>query len=878
MLVTAFALHSCSMQENAPDFPSEWTITAAFDNDSPSTRTCAGEGADGKLYGIMWNPEDRIGVFSADGAENAIFSTKLTMPYGEATFSGELSSAPAYAYYPYSAGNDGTRTLTGTLPANQAFSTADGLLRYDFKTGTPNEGRTDRFTFRSIFPMLRFVVDATGTAVAGEAIESIVLDLPVEVPYGDFTLPVGGGTPSFTSPAGGNQSLTLTYEDKPMLSAGKVVYGYLSCPQLAGLSGKSVKVTLLTSSYAVSFSADLKIDAFEAGSFYTFPLTLSAWKDKLGDGFSVVERPAITSLQFTATLNEGKILGKKLTYSNSRNGSTSYVTDAASTTCSMSVSNGKISGTIPYLFDRNLYPSIGYTVGATLSFSSDEGTAFTEWDGQSPIDFSSGNIIRIEKDGAYRDYTIDIVNTGLPIVVINQPDGDSNWSETGTAYWSKDTDFDLITGGTITIYNPDGTVSLATSEAASRIRGNSTQLMPKKPFAIKLAAKASVLGMPKHKRWVLLANWKDRSLLRNDICLGVARKFAETPFPDGSDNGNNWQVDGKFVELIYNGVHVGNYFLCEQIKIDKNRLNISGEYDSALYPSVTETDASLFGYLMEVDDNYDEADKFVTRFGLPVMFKDPLDGGGVLMGYMKERILDIEQNLYSGYKGAATSFDAAYNEMNINSFVDQLLIYEFTMNTEFVNPKSLYLYQDGTGTLHAGPVWDFDWQSFPATKSIGGCIEDFQTWDRDYLKSVLSTPGFQGNSFWRKNVPSSFSTSEEYAPGWFPMLIASDYFQQLCADRWTQMKPILSEYAEQIKAQGNLLEKSWEVNNSFWPAYDSSLGSRPGTAFDEGYCGDEKVASYQGVYELMYKSYNTRLAGMDFVISKTWPSFSISEK
>ena len=68
--------------------------------------------------------------------------------------------------------------------------------------------------------------------------------------------------------------------------------------------------------------------------------------------------------------------------------------------------------------------------------------------------------------------------------------------------------------------------------------------------------------MPKHKRWVLLANWMDRTLLRNDVAFEMARRVMD------------WAPRGQFVELYLNGVHQGNYYLCEQIKVDKNRVNI----------------------------------------------------------------------------------------------------------------------------------------------------------------------------------------------------------------------------------------------------------------------------------------------------------------
>lgn len=156
-------------------------------------------------------------------------------------------------------------------------------------------------------------------------------------------------------------------------------------------------------------------------------------------------------------------------------------------------------------------------------------------------------------------------------------------------------------------------------------------------------------------------------------------------------------------------------------------------------------------------------------------------------------------------------------------------------------------------------------------------MEDLDSkWDRDYTKSLLATPSFQGNSYWRNTVPSSFSTNGEYAPVWYPMLIKSTEFQDLCAARWSQMKPILEAYASQIPEHGAMLEKSWEENNSFWPSFDATLDKRPGG--QTGYCGDEKAATYKEVYKLLQNSYSIRLAGMNFVTSKDWPSFSITEK
>ena len=94
--------------------------------------------------------------------------------------------------------------------------------------------------------------------------------------------------------------------------------------------------------------------------------------------------------------------------------------------------------------------------------------------------------------------------TGIPVLQINTADGEAIDSK---EIW-KDASFEL-TGSHC------GFEDLTINEIKMKGRGNSTWEQPKQPYSIKLAEKESVLGMPKSKRWVLIANYSDKTLLRN---------------------------------------------------------------------------------------------------------------------------------------------------------------------------------------------------------------------------------------------------------------------------------------------------------------------------------------------------------------------------
>jgi len=216
------------------------------------------------------------------------------------------------------------------------------------------------------------------------------------------------------------------------------------------------------------------------------------------------------------------------------------------------------------------------------------------------------------------------------------------------------------------------------------VRGNSSATWPKKPYGITLDDGKAILGMPADRHWILLANWLDRTNLRNDVAFEIARRTKSL----------QWTPKGRFIELYLNGTHLGNYYLTEKIRIDKNRVNIS------------KTD----GYILELDKYYDEPYKFKSnQLNLPVMVKEP---------DVDEMDAQKFTKIQSQFNAAELSLSNCYNNddyielIDIDSFIDWFFVNELTLNEESYHPKSCYMYHDKTGKYHAGPVWDYDWNTF----------------------------------------------------------------------------------------------------------------------------------------------------------------------
>lgn len=805
------------------------------------TRTCVDTSSPDGTAGILWSPKDTIGVFGDKGTKNALFEAANTGNVAEAEFNGSMASGeyPTYAYYPYSLDNASAdvTSLKGNLKLEQTFDMTTGKLECDYKVGTPTSQAGDgryEFDFEHLFSLLKFDIDATGTALEGDRLEKIILTLPDGCRLGgEFTFNATTKEVEWTSSTTGANVLTMDWNDKPSLTSGKSYTGYITCaPDIR--QGDEIKITIFTQQFKAEFTRIALVD-FTANACYTFPLSLQNYKDDM----KVTERPIFKSFSFDVEHNAGKILDTKLVFSGN-------ATSAERSTGEiMNVDGDVISGCIPYLYDFKLKPTFEVNDGTVVTIKGEEQTS-----GVSEVDFSKSVVYTLNKGSETRDVTVSVTNSGLPIVVLTQGGGcTENWAEAGINVRAKDADW--VETDKISIYNADGTIDNDENidlACGIRLRGNSTQKFPKKPFAIKLASKAEVLGMPKHKRWVLLANWMDRTMLRNAVAFEVAHRVDSAYIGSGI----GWSPRGTSVEVVMDGRHVGNYYLCEQIKIDGDRVDIKDCIEDVIgdgNPNPTMADC---GYLLEFDDNYDEVDKFHTGRGLPCMFKDEVSTySSDIFNQVKARIEAVEANLENG------NYSTAYNDLDINSVIDYFFVQELTFNDEYKHPKSVYMLIDGDGKLTAGPVWDFDWQTFVDYDNVqsmnskyGGTYScrQYGEWLYGASKLAEEKPWWQGGGY-------DYENDMPYM--WYPLLFKDADFRARVQERWAVIYPHLSSVVEKMDELAEQNRLSDKYNSAIWP-----LASNIKVSAGAGYNGDEDM-TFDEAISLMKQAYEERLEWMN---------------
>lgn len=884
-LLAGAGLAACTAEQLSDNvLGGQTAIVATIDNGGAGTRTCIDPATySGDVTGVLWTPGDKLGVFGTSGTANACFTnTELSAKKDRTSFAGTLATgeAPQYAYYPYSADNDGCTAdnLRGEVHAEQQFVLSTGLLTDDWKIGTVKESTAEGYEFgmRHLFAMAKVDISATGTTLEDQRLDYLTISVTAADGSstrrinGSFTFSANTGNYTLDEPAAqGCETTKMVWPDKPTLSSGASYTGYLTViPDIH--TGDQIELTVATQEYAATYRVKSKVD-FKSGYIYTLPMSLAGLAQKMmedyGEEPNIRALPAMTSLKFTVANNPGKILDNKLVTTAS---SSSYSSKFNSVTEEVAtITADSIGLTIPYLFDYKLVPTFTVPEGAVVTANGQEIKS-----GETEVDWSAVKQIEVTAGGDTRTYRVHIGNTGLPVVVIKQStNGDFSNKYTGginiggsniggtllnkfVSFMVRGKDTNWVEDDQMTVYNADGTVDMATTLCGVRLRGNSTQKLPKKPFAIKLTQKQKVLGMAAHKRWCLMANWLDRSMIRNLVGFAAANATTKAwKNTTGAAEGITWNPSGKSVELVFDGHHVGNYLLCEQIKIGGKRLNIKDNYEDLTADALSNTYEDC-GYLVEFDVMQDETYKGVTTRGVTWQLKDD-----VLPDDYVSKLTTKIQAIETAIKGG--NF-AEYSQLiDIPSAIDQWLIWELALNREYTEPRSIYGYiNGGNDKLHFGPVWDFDrgtFQNPEQAKAMGS--SRVKPWNA-FLSST-------------SKISKSGGYKENQQPCmWYPLLMDDAEFVKAVQSRWTILKPYLEQVVSEIERLGKENALSWQFDSQMWPGTASALNAGYPSGFSD-FSGDENLTDYPLVIQNLIDCYTGRLNGLDALIKAG--NFKVSE-
>lgn len=384
--------------------------------------------------------------------------------------------------------------------------------------------------------------------------------------------------------------------------------------------------------------------------------------------------------------------------------------------------------------------------------------------------------------------------SGLPVVYIATADGEPVLSR---EEWRERV--------SVRVVMPDGSVAYETGRAAVRCRGHSTYDKPKKPYALRLPRDEALLGMPAGRRWVLLANFMDHSLLRNRLALEMARQ-----------TGLAWTPEYRMVDVVVNGRAMGCYSLCQQIRVGR------GKVDTPAHG----------GFLLELDRYAGGAGSFTTCVRrLPVHVKYPKEPTALELRRIRRRLDKVERMLYE----EGGSLERLFREqLDLPSFADWFIVHELAQNAEPNGPRSCYLYKGRDGLLRAGPVWDFDLAFISVGLDAGGDLRPLRLGRTDVR--TLTGDSLYNVGAW-----------------WFDRLWRDSLFRSRVAERWAELRPRFEALAGRIGEWGREVRRSAEADEALWGGQDPAR-------FDDSPSFEASVANLRRVYVYRLRRLDALLA------------------
>lgn len=325
--------------------------------------------------------------------------------------------------------------------------------------------------------------------------------------------------------------------------------------------------------------------------------------------------------------------------------------------------------------------------------------------------------------------------------------------------------------GDIIIKSTDPTEELS-MRMEIRGRGNSTWNMPKKPYRFRLVNKTNVLNLPARERnWVLLANYADKTLIRNAVAMKISQIV-----------GLEFTPSVRFVDVVLNNQFLGNYMLTDQVEVAPYRVYI---------PELSSTDTQLprlsGGYLLEFDGfASSEPVWFTTPKGLKVTIKSPdsEDIQSVQQQYIYNFIADIENTLFSpNFADPVTGYRS---KMDTTTLINWYIASELSGNSDAF--WSTYVYKKRSDDkLYFGPMWDYD-IAFNNDDRLGDATE------------------------------KRMSTSAHNPRVWIQQLLTDEWFQAAVWRRWQQLVAggIKNQLLAYVDATAAGIQSSQQLNFQRW--------------------------------------------------------------
>ncbi|MDR3314529.1 MAG: CotH kinase family protein [Oscillospiraceae bacterium] len=208
-------------------------------------------------------------------------------------------------------------------------------------------------------------------------------------------------------------------------------------------------------------------------------------------------------------------------------------------------------------------------------------------------------------------------------------------------------------------------------------RGNSTwEGKQKRPYQLRFDAPVGLLGMGAARKWILLADALDKSLLRPVIAHKI-----------GEFIGIDWVPAIRPVELEINGSYWGVCLLTEKVEVSPERLALPAG-----------------SVLLRADVRADPSASWALGQGVRIEPESPAWGemNDDARNRIQQQLSAIDEAVYHGNPGAWMEY------FDLDALVNWFLLEELCNNLDSALMASVYFSLSPEGKLRFCTIWDFD--------------------------------------------------------------------------------------------------------------------------------------------------------------------------
>jgi len=325
---------------------------------------------------------------------------------------------------------------------------------------------------------------------------------------------------------------------------------------------------------------------------------------------------------------------------------------------------------------------------------------------------------------------------------------------------------------TASLVEDDGEKSILGSQAEIKLRGNSSKEAVKKAYNVKFEEELSFLGMDPGKKWCLVSDPFDKSLLRPALGFAYAKAIGIEGTPEAC-----------LSKVYLNEEYMGVYTVTEPVECGTGRVEIDPENGDFLlernYDRIEEDKAyieSYEGFRFEINEPEEPNEEALRQCGL-------------LLQEAEEAIVSGEHGKYS-------------KKIDVDSFVDFYIFNELIKDIDFGEYSTRYYFKDGV--MYAGPPWDLD-----LTMGNVSVEKDEDKYAIYFTGTIEETP--DTDDFY----DSAEGKWAEYGDYYY-WLCMDPWFMEKVSKRWSEIRDITENIVLDNQLGTNLIDR-------YMSAYSSEL-------------------------------------------------------